>query len=230
MMNTATQSIGRSFSQAAASYDQAASLQFEVGHELLGLIPSGLKVSRWLDLGCGTGSFCVELASKYPQADGVALDLAPGMLDAARQRQPQLAFVCADAGKLPLMPGSLDLIYSNFALQWCSDFPRVLQQAFLMLKPGGVLAFTSVLDGSLAELKHSWQQVDSHQHVNEFRTFGQYQQACSDSGFARVHLLQQGRQCYWPEVRDVLLNLKQTGATHPRHGRAAGLLSSQRFR
>ena len=63
-MTTAYKSIGRSFSQAAASYDRAASLQFEVGHELLGLIPSELEVSRWLDLGCGTGSFCVELASK----------------------------------------------------------------------------------------------------------------------------------------------------------------------
>lgn len=229
-MSCATAAIAESFSRAAHSYESANDLQLAVGQELLALLPSQAQPQAWLDLGCGTGAFCAQLRHRFPQAQGVAVDIAPAMLQLARERAQADVFVCADAASLPLAPASVDLVFSNFVLQWCADFPAVLQQAYQVLKPGGWLLFSSVLDGSLAELKHSWQQVDSQQHVNEFRAFDTYLASCEASDFAVQDLQQITRVQHWPQTRDILLSLKQIGATHLQQGRSAGLLSSQRYR
>ena len=70
--------VAKSFSRAAASYDGVAELQRQVGGELLAELPS-LAPMRWLDLGSGTGHFTRALNERYPQAEGMALDLAEGM-------------------------------------------------------------------------------------------------------------------------------------------------------
>ncbi len=53
-----------------------------------------------LDAGCGTGRVAIELARRGVVAVGVDLD--PGMLDAARRKDPQRQWVCADLASLDL--------------------------------------------------------------------------------------------------------------------------------
>jgi SAM-dependent methyltransferase len=53
-----------------------------------------------LDAGCGTGRVAIELARRGVTAMGVDLD--PAMLDAARRKDPQLEWVCADLASLDL--------------------------------------------------------------------------------------------------------------------------------
>ena len=122
-------SILAAFSRAAASYDAVAGLQRTVGDRLLEQLPANLVPRRWLDLGCGTGHFSRALAARYPQAEGLALDLAEGMLQQARPAGGAQGWIAADAESLPLRDGCVDLIYSSLVLQWCADFPRVLAEA-----------------------------------------------------------------------------------------------------
>jgi SAM-dependent methyltransferase len=53
---------------------------------------------RVLDAGCGTGRVAIELAARGYDVTGVDLD--PGMLDAARAKAPELAWVQADLATL----------------------------------------------------------------------------------------------------------------------------------
>lgn len=223
--NAQQAAIAKSFSKAATSYDQAASLQREVGLELLQLLPKPIQVQRWLDLGSGTGFFAGQLGRKYPQAQGWALDLSPQMLAVSRHKYPQVEHLCADAAAPPLATASLDLIFSNFALQWCPDLLAVLQQAKRLLKPGGLLVFSSVLQGSMQELSHSWQQVDGRSHINNFRDLNAYQQAISASGWQVQQLLTTTKVQYQPKVADILRSLKLLGANHLHQGRSPGLLA-----
>lgn len=94
---TLTDPVAHAFSAAAASYDSEALLQREVGHQLLQLLPASFTATRWLDLGCGTGYFCRQLQNRHPQAQGLAVDIAPGMLRQARVVRPGPAYLCADA-------------------------------------------------------------------------------------------------------------------------------------
>lgn len=76
--------VAASFSRAAASYDSVAELQRDVGGQLLHRLPQAFVPRRWLDLGCGTGYFSRALGERFPDGQGVALDIAEGMLNHAR--------------------------------------------------------------------------------------------------------------------------------------------------
>jgi len=221
--------IAACFSQAAGSYDRAAQLQREVGQQLLALCPADLAVQNWLDLGCGTGYFTQPLAQRYPQAQGWGVDIAQGMLQHAQRLRPYANYLCADAQALPLASASQDVIFSSMALQWCDDFSAVLAEAKRVLKPKGIIAFTSVVDGSLSELKQSWLAVDDLSHINQFRRFADYQQLCAASGLNVLQLRTQTFQQYFPSVRELSQNLKQLGAHHIQTGRSTGLTSRQQY-
>jgi len=53
---------------------------------LLGWLPEDLRGARLLDAGCGTGALAVDAARRG--ADVVAIDIARGLVDAARTRTP----------------------------------------------------------------------------------------------------------------------------------------------
>lgn len=112
--------VAASFSRAAASYDSVAELQRAVGAELLARLPPGSAPQRWLDLGCGTGFFSRVLAERLPASQGVALDIAEGMLNHARPLGGAEHFIAGDAERLPLQADSCGLIFSSLAVQWLS--------------------------------------------------------------------------------------------------------------
>ena len=129
--------VAASFSRAAASYDSVAELQRAVGSELLSRLPGDFSPGRWLDMGCGTGYFSRVLGQAFPESEGLALDIAEGMLNHARPLGGAAHFIAGDAERLPLQAHSCELIFSSLAVQWCADFTSVLSEAHRVLKPGG---------------------------------------------------------------------------------------------
>ncbi len=226
----AKQQVAASFSRAAASYDSVAELQRAVGQCLLQRLPAQLQPTRWLDLGCGTGHFSRALAQRFPQAEGVALDIAEGMLRHARPLGGATHFVAGDAESLPLHSGSVELLFSSLAVQWCAGFAAVLAEARRVLRPGGVLAFSSLCVGTLHELRASWEQVDGLVHVNRFRAFEDYQRLCQASGL-RLHSLEVlPHVLHYPDVRSLTHELKALGAHNLNPGRPTGLTGRERMR
>ena len=224
------QQVAAAFSRAAETYDSVADFQRVVGARLLSLLPESVspaKIQQWLDLGCGTGYFCEHLQQLFASARGTGLDLAQGMLAFARTRCPTLSYICADAEQLPLQDNSQDLVFSSLALQWCTDFSKVLREAQRVLKPGGVLLFSSLADGSLIELRRSWQAVDNATHVNQFRTLKRYQELTAASALQVLDLHCHTHIYHYAKVADLTHELKHLGADHLQDGRAPGLVSRQ---
>ncbi len=222
--------VAASFSRAAASYDSVAALQRQVGNQLLARLPLDLQVASWLDLGSGTGYFSRALAAAFPQGDGIALDIAEGMLRHARPQGGARHFVAGDAERLPLRDAGLDLIFSSLALQWCEDFASVLGEARRALRPGGIFAFSSLCVGTLQELRDSWQAVDGFTHVNRFRTLETYQRLCQDSGLRLLGLDVRPEVLHFPDLRQLTHELKALGAHNLNPGRPGGLTGRARIR
>lgn len=222
--------VAASFSRAAASYDAVAELQRGVGAQLLARLPAELQPRRWLDLGSGTGHFTRALAERFGAAEGLALDIAEGMLRHARPQGGAAYFVAGDAEALPLQDASVDLLFSSLALQWCGDFPRVLSEAQRVLRPGGVLAFSSLCVGTLQELRDSWLAVDGFVHVNRFRRFEDYQQMCAASGLQSLTLQRQAEVLHFPDLRSLTDSLRDLGAHNLNPGRPGGLTGRSRIR
>lgn len=160
--------IAKSFGSASQSYDISARLQRYSGKNLMPWLPNRGDLTV-VDLGCGTGFFADILASRYQQVIG--LDISTKMLNFAKEnRNKEIAWVEADAYKLPFATHSIDMIYSNLMIQWCDNLDVVYQEIFRVLKPGGLFIFTTLIDGTLFELKSSWAQVDDDKHVIDFKS------------------------------------------------------------
>ena len=210
--------VALSFSRAAAQYDGAALLQRRVADGLLARLhaleeQAWLDPQRWLDLGSGTG-YCSRA-------------LAPGMLRHARaQGAGARHYLTADAERLPLRADSCDLILSSLALQWCPDLPGVLAEARRILRPGGVLAFSSLVAGTLDELRQSWARVDDQVHVNRFRPQTAYAAATQASGLTLEVVPE---RLHFPDLRALTQHLKAIGAHNLNQGRPQGLTGRQRL-
>lgn len=221
--------VAASFSRAASSYDSVAELQRAVGGHLLARLPEGLSPRRWLDLGSGTGYFSRALAQTFVDSEGVALDIAEGMLRHARPSGGAAHFVAGDAERMPLRDDSCGLIFSSLAVQWCADFAAVLSEAHRVLQPGGVFAFASLCVGTLYELRDSWQTVDGLVHVNRFRQFDDYRQLCAASGLRIRSLEIKPHVLHYPDVRSLTHELKALGAHNLNPGRPGGLTGRARI-
>ncbi len=214
--------IKQAFSAAASGYDNVAKLQRKVGKQLLQTIGPASVTGTLLDLGCGTGFLTGELLNFAHGGQIIALDLAFAMLKTAQAKLPANApvhYVCADAEHLPLAEHSVDVVFSNLALQWCNRLDKVFADLKRVLKPGGQLVFSTFGTGTLQELKTAWASVDNYAHVNEFHDKTQLQQHLQQAGFQDIQL---DGSLYLPRYDGVLAlmqELKQLGAHNVLAGR-----------
>lgn len=221
--------VAASFSRAAGSYDSVAELQRAVGDSLLQRLPENCEPLRWLDLGCGTGHFSRVLGRVFVHSEGIALDIAEGMLRHARPLGGANHFIAGDAERLPLQDSSVDLIFSSLAVQWCPNFAAVLAEARRVIKPGGAFAFASLCVGTLYELRESWRQVDGLVHVNRFRELEDYRRLCAASGLKIRSLEVRPHVLHYPDVRSLTHELKALGAHNLNPGRPSGLTGRERI-
>lgn len=223
----------RSFEQAALGYDQAAVLQREVAQRLLERLDlMKIQPQRVLDLGCGTGQCLPALMSRYKSAEVVALDIAAPMLVRARRRGRWLRkprCVCGDAERLPLADASVDVVFSNLMLQWCADLDTVFGELQRVLRPGGLLLFTSFGPDTLHELRDSWARVDGYNHVNVFQDMHDVGDALIRTRFADPVMDVERLTVTYPDVRQLMRELKQIGAHNVTAGRPRGLTGKSRM-
>ncbi len=108
-------------------------------------LPAGSDV---VDLACGTGDLCRELAAARYRPIGV--DLSFGMLAAARTDAP---LVQADALHLPFPDASVDGLTCGFALRNLVDLAGSLAEIGRVLRPGGRVALLEVAEPENAVLR-----------------------------------------------------------------------------
>jgi malonyl-CoA O-methyltransferase len=226
--------VAQAFDRASASYDAAAALQERVRNELLERIEE-LKLAplRILDLGAGTGHASRALKRRYPKSLTVAADIAPGMLARARLQSRWLhrfERVRADAYSLPFQAGSFDLVFSSLMLQWCDDLDAVFAEIARVLKPGGVLLFSTFGPGTLAELREAWSASDAPgNHVNHFFDPQALGSALMQAGLSEPVLDVDRTVVGYPDVITLMHELKAIGAHNVTAGRSRGLTGRKRL-
>lgn len=223
----------RHFDRAAKHYDAAAILQREVGERLYERLDYiNIQPKTVLDLGCGTGFLTQKLLKQYPKAALIALDIAVNMLKETQKcggwfHKPKL--ICADAEALPLKNASVDLIISNLMVQWCNDLPKSFAEMRRVLKPNGMILFSSFGTDTLKELRASWQAVDQYTHTSTFVDMHDVGDALMQSGFAQPVMDMDMITMTYPSVRELMQDLKQIGANNAHHSRRKSLTGKQRL-
>ncbi len=233
------QHMRSAFQRAAGGYDASAVLQREIADRLLErLALIKLAPTRILDAGCGTGYCTRALSQRYPRAQVLGIDIAEGMTARAHtDHGPRSTlgrwrrrdrYVCGDAESLPLASASIDMVFSNLAVQWCN--PQLVFAEFLrVLRPGGLLMFTSFGPDTLRELRRAWATVDADPHVHGFVDMHDLGDALMRTQFAEPVMDMEHITLTYTDVVSVMRDLKAIGAHNVARGRRAGLLGKQHY-
>lgn len=231
--------IRASFDRAGPGYDAAAVLQARVREELLSRLELvKIEPAVVLDLGAGTGQGARDLKRRYRRSTVIALDCAFGMLRQVRRRSGWLRPlhpVCADAFRLPLADGSVDLVFSSLMLQWCDDLDAVLREMRRVLAPGGFTILTTLGPDTLKELRAAWAAADAamgeaRTHVLGFRDMHDIGDALGRAGFLEPVLDVEHLTLTYAGVRDLTADLKSLGAHNAAAARPRGLTGKTRWR
>ncbi len=224
--------VRRAFARAARSYDAAAVLQRTIGERLIQRLEIvKLQPQRILDAGAGTG-YCTRLLTRrYRRAEVIAVDIAQPLLSTARQQRGWFSrsrYVGGDIERLPFADDGFDLVISNLSLQWC-DPARAFGELLRVLRPGGLLMFTSFGPDTLIELRRAWAAVDRAAHVHGFIDMHDLGDALVHAGFAEPVMDVEHYTLTYAEVADVMRDLKAIGAHNADRERARGLTGKRRF-
>lgn len=224
--------VRASFDRAAKTYDAAAVLQAEVRQRMLDRL-NLIKISPELilDAGCGTGHASQALGKRFKQSRVVALDIALGMLRQTAQQQSLMrrllgrqASICADIEQLPLASQSVDLLWSNLAIQWCNDLDAAFSEMHRVLQPEGLLMFSTFGPDTLKELRQASASDPAHVHVSRFIDMHDIGDAIVRAGFSAPVLDVEHFTLTYNDVVAVMRDLKAIGAHNAADGRPRGLL------
>lgn len=227
--------VAAAFNRAAATYEDHAVLQDTVAGRLVERLELfRISPAVVLDAGCGSGNGLRRLRRRYPEARLIALDIAHEMLRVARGRwrrwwAPE-RYVCGDAESLPFADASVDLVFSSMVLQWCPNIEASLREFRRVLKPEGLLLFSTLGPDTLIELRQSWAAVDGDAHVNVFLDMHDVGDALVRAGLSSPVMDMERLTVTYPDPCAVMRDLKAIGAHNINHGRPAHLTGKSRLR
>ncbi|WP_374680702.1 malonyl-ACP O-methyltransferase BioC [Accumulibacter sp.] len=226
--------VRRSFARAAATYDEAAVLQREIGSRMLERLDYvRIAPQRVLDLGCGTGASLTALNERYPEALVVGADLCENMLRVSQAKRSRLRWLMpflrgrrtpllvAQASALPFKPRSVGLVWSNLMLHWLDDPLAAFREAHRVLDVGGLLMFSTFGPDTLKELRASFN--DGQVHTQRFTDMHDYGDMLLECGFSDPVMDAELLTMTYTSFDKLLADLRQSGSRCAMQARSRGL-------
>ena len=224
--------VAASFEAAAPHYDQFAKIQRLIGERVLERLDAiNIAPSLLVDLGAGTGYCARLLAKRYRKARVLLLDIAPAMLVNARRAapiwRPHAHYLCADAETLPIRDASVDIIFSNLTIQWCNDLEAVFAECRRILKPRGLILFSTLGPDTLHELRAAWFEVNALPHVHVFSDMHDVGDALVQARLSSPLMETETLTVIYEDAASLMRDLKALGAHNAFTGRPRGLSGSR---
>jgi malonyl-CoA O-methyltransferase len=232
-MNLRKELIAESFSQAAETYDEFAFLQQEVASRVFErLAYMRINPEFILDVGCGTGACSRELRDQFPKAKVSAIDIAEGMIKKAKMSQKffkKIDYQVADAEHLPFEDNYFDLVFSSLSVQWMPDLKKTFSELHRVLKPGGLVMFSTLGPDTLMELRESWSQIDQGVHVNDFIDMHIVGDEVFNASFENTVMDRDVIVLTYQTMIGLMRDLKAIGAHNIDSDRQKGLMGKNKF-
>ncbi|MBN2301929.1 MAG: methyltransferase domain-containing protein [Lentisphaerae bacterium] len=158
-------SMAARFSAAASTYDHSADIQRQTAKKVMNLMSGFAAAVNVIEIGCGTGILTRLLIKRFPSARIECVDISDAMIRVACDRigsGENVIFSTLDIGE---KSAQFDLAVSNAALHWMVPLKTAFAKLNAVLCDGAHIAFSIMLDGTLAELKSARARVASHKQI-----------------------------------------------------------------
>lgn len=139
------------FDEVANNYDEIEFFKISANH-VSDMIQKhvGTRPIKMLDVACGTGNVVLECASLMPKSTFTAIDISEGMLakakeNATRDNLDNIEFHVQELSTLDTTK-KYDVITCAYALFFLADSPAVLSSLVSLLRPRGIVIFTTFTD------------------------------------------------------------------------------------
>ena len=133
----------KEFTQAAKVYDSGHAGIYEMCKDDYPPILAELEREKFhdvLDCGCGTGPMIQLLHEKYPDKHYVGLDLTPGMIQVAQDKNlSNTEFVVGDSENLPFEEASFDAVICSNSFHHNPNPQAFFNSAYRVLRKDGRL-------------------------------------------------------------------------------------------
>lgn len=123
--------------------------------EILSASQQPIDKLNLVSIGCGTGSYEIELAKNVRRVVGI--DLSAGMIDKASEKSreiPNVSFLVGDATNLPIQNQKFDAALFILSLHHIGNHDsqiRALEEAYNVLKPGALLVVQTISQRQLRD-------------------------------------------------------------------------------
>ncbi|MEJ6007246.1 class I SAM-dependent methyltransferase [Paucibacter sp. AS339] len=160
-------------------YFELSDYQPQLDRFIDGLKPEQIEV---LDLACGPGNVSAYLLLQRPGLRIHGLDLAPEMIEIARNKVPGAVFEVGDCRELIGLGRCFDAAVFSFGLSYLSDedAERCLRALHSQLRPEGLLYLSSIT-GDPAQSGST--EVNGHQLHTHYRSAEDILALISNAGF-----------------------------------------------
>lgn len=194
-------------------YEKSSAHQKEWGASIIDEL--NLKgTERVLDLGCGDGVLTARIAALLPHGEAVGIDASQGMIAVAREKERRnLRFFLKDIDGLDFVD-EFDLVFSNAALHWVKDHPRLLRNARRALRSGGAIRFNFAADGNCSRffkvVRETMAQDQFAAYFSNFDwpwympTLDEYQSIAEQSGLRKVRVWGDNADRYFPDAQTMV--------------------------
>lgn len=211
--NTSTEAH---FSRAAALYHSRAELQRAVAGRLLHFLSQPCEPGRILELGCGTGFLTSHLQRAFANAHINAVDLSAAMIAQARGTlgsSPLIHWHVGDVREFHAST-SYDLIASSSSLQWMQPLDQLFCRLSRMLRPGGRLLCSLMVEGTLGELHRLRREIAPQKTPRDrLPTIAGTTEALRHAGFQVTRSGEETLQTTHQSVDDLLRSIRELGFT-----------------
>ncbi|MEC5145175.1 class I SAM-dependent methyltransferase [Chitinophaga sp. 212800010-3] len=150
------------------------------------IVSTGASV---LEIGCGPGNITRYLLQQRPDLQITGIDLAPRMLELARENNPAATFLLMDARNIGHITQRFDAIMCGFCLPYLSpeESAQLIRDAAGLLLPGGIIYLSTMEED---ERNHSGIRTNSagDELFIYYHQAAGLETALSDAGFSGISL------------------------------------------
>lgn len=153
-------------------------------------LPKDTNGLRILDIGCGSGIWCVEMAEEYPKAMIVGMDVSPIQ---PKTKPANVEWIVQDMEDTWRFPEDyFDLIHLSLVHGCVADWDQMMQQITTHLRPGGWVEHQEFSLCRQYLMDEDYQPLPMSDNLDELQPFFKWNRLMEQAALKRGRLLQLG--------------------------------------